>query len=209
MAELCYWCHEALPPLPDDANYVDEINHYIHDECRDERDETNRRRDELLVGIADGTVDSIPEVVRHAVLDRIERLGFSRRCPCLCDEARGFRGYDSHDFGSDGSENAIVACKLCGGSGNNDPLPQLLELNDDKAAAAWVAEELPKSAGPCDLWTGFPEHGWQYEALGYHRQGKGAVRGVTLYNLEQMTGGVITWIEIADFFRPRVQSSLF
>lgn len=25
MAELCYWCHEPLPPLPEDASYVDEI----------------------------------------------------------------------------------------------------------------------------------------------------------------------------------------
>jgi len=25
--KLCYWCHEPLPPLPEDADYVDEINH--------------------------------------------------------------------------------------------------------------------------------------------------------------------------------------
>ena len=209
MAEFCYWCHEPLPPLPQDASYVDEINHYIHDECREERDENNRRRETLLVGIAEGTIDRIPDVVRDAVLDRIRRLGFSRRCPCLYDEAHGFPGYDGHDFGADDSSNALGACELCGGSGNYDPLPQLLELTDDKAAAAWVAEELPKSAGPCDLWTGFPEDGWQYEALGYHRKGNGAGRGVTLYNLDQMAGGVITWLEVADLFRPRVQSSLF
>ena len=209
MAEFCYWCHESLPPLPEEAGYVDEINHYIHDECRDERDETNRRRETLLTSIAEGTMDCIPEIVREAVLDRIRRLGFSGRCPCLYDEAYGFRGYDTHDLGADDSDNAVGACELCSGSGTHDPLVQLLELTDDKAAATWVAEELPKSAGPCDLWTGFPEKGWHYEALGYHRKGKGTVRGVTLYNLDQMAGGVIAWLDIADLFRPRVQSSLF
>ena len=89
-AKLCYWCHEPLPPLPEDASYVDEINHYIHDECRDERDDQNRRRDELLTGIAGGTIDSIPDIVRSDVLGRIKRLGFARRCPCLYDEAYGF-----------------------------------------------------------------------------------------------------------------------
>jgi hypothetical protein len=39
--KLCYWCRDALPPLPEDASYVEEINHYIHDECRDERDDNN------------------------------------------------------------------------------------------------------------------------------------------------------------------------
>lgn len=34
MAESCYWCHELLPPLPEDASYVEEINHYIHDDCK-------------------------------------------------------------------------------------------------------------------------------------------------------------------------------
>ena len=211
MAEFCYWCHEPLPPLPEDASYVDEINHYIHDECRDERDEMNRNREALLTGIAEGTIDRIPEVIRDAVLDRIRRLGFSRRCPCLYDEAYGFGGYESHRFDEDDSSNAVSECELCGGSGNYDPLPQLLELHEDKAAAAWVEQELPKSAGPCDLWTSFPEEGWHYEALGYHRKGKGkgAARGVTLYNPDQMVGGVITWLEIADVFRPRVQPSLF
>ena len=161
-------------------------------------------RETLLTGIAEGTIDRIPEIVREVVLDRIRRLGFSRRCPCLYDEAYGFGGYDVTTFGADDSDNdGRTACELCGGSGNYDPLPQLLELTDDKAAAAWVAEELPKSAGPCDLWTAFPEEGWHYEALGYHRKGKGAVRGVTLYNLDQMAGGVITWLDIADVFRPR------
>ena len=209
MAEFCYWCHERLPPLPDGASYVDEINNYIHDACRDERDEINRNRETLLTGIAEGTIDCIPEVVRDAVFDRIRRLGFSHRCPCLYDEVHGFDGYDSHEVGADDSTNAVDACALCGGSGTYDPVSQLLDLTDDKAASAWVEQELPKSAGPCDLWTDFPEEEWHYEALGFHRKGKGAVRGVTLYNLQQMTGGVITWLEIADRFRPRVQSSLF
>lgn len=43
----------------------------------------------------------------------------------------------------------------------------------------------------------------------YNRYGKEAVRGVTLYNPERMLGGVISWLEIADLFRPRVQPSLF
>lgn len=98
---------------------------------------------------------------------------------------------------------------LCGGSGNYDPLPKLLELADDKAAEAWVAEELPRSSGPCDHWTGFPESGWYYDALGYNRVGKGPVRGVTVYNPGLMLGGDISWPEISDLFRPRVKSSLF
>ena len=216
MAELCYWCHAPLPPLPEDASYVDEINHYAHEECLEERDERNRRMDELRVGIAEGTIDSIPDVVRRAVLDRIEASGFSRRCPCLYDPEYGFQGYESLSFSNDDDEvddyderNSVKDCALCDGSGNYDPLPQLLELTDDKAAEAWIVEELPRSSGPCDLWTGFPEEGWYYDALGYNRVGKGPVRGVTLYNPEQMLGGVISWLEIADLFRPRVQSSLF
>ena len=60
-----------------------------------------------------------------------------------------------------------------------------------------------------DHWTGFPEQGWYYDALGYNHHDKGAMRGVTVYNPERMLEGVITWAEIADLFRPRVQSSLF
>lgn len=103
----------------------------------------------------------------------------------------------------------MKGCQLCGGSGDYDPLPNLLELTDDKAAEAWIAEELSRSSGPCGLWTGFPEKGWYYDALGYNRVGKAPVRGVTLYNPERMLGGVISWLEVADLFRPRVQSSLF
>lgn len=214
-AKLCYWCHEPLPPLPEDASYVDEINHYIHDECRDERDDNNRRMDELRAGIVDGTIDSIPDAVRQAVLDRMKESGFSRRCPCLYDTEHGFQGYESHSFSGDDDvddydvRNSVDGCELCAGSGNYDPLPQLVELTDDKAAEGWVAEELPRSSGPCDHWTGVPEEGWYYHALGYNRYGKEATRGVTIYNPDRMVGGVITWAEIADLFRQRVQSSLF
>jgi len=215
-SKLCYWCHEPLPPLPEDASYVDEINHYAHDACLTERDERNRRMDQLRAGIADGSIESIPEAVRKAVLGRIKTSGFSRRCPCLYDAEYGFQGYETHSFSNGDDDvddydtrNSVNECELCGGSGNYDPLPKLLELADDKTAEAWIAEELPRSSGPCDDWTGFPEAGWYYDALGYNRAGKGPVRGVTVYNPQRMLGGVISWLEIVDLFRPRVQSSLF
>lgn len=216
MEKLCYLCHETLPPLPQDASYVDEINHYAHDECLEERDERNRRMDQLRAGIVDGSIDSIPGVVRQAVLDRIKTLGFQRRCPCLYDSEHGFRGYESHSYSNGNVEiddyderNSVKDCELCNGSGNYDPLPQLLKLTDDKAAEEWIVEELPRGSGPCDMWTGFPEKGWYYDALGYNRVCKGPVRGVTVYNPDQMQGDIISWLEIADLFRPRVQSSLF
>ena len=216
MAESCYLCHEPLPPLPEDASYVDEINHYAHDECLEERDERNRRMDQLRAGIVEGSIDCLPGAVRQTVLDRIKTAGFSRRCPCLYDPEYGFRGYQSHTYRNGETEvddyderNSVKGCELCNGSGGYDPLPLLLDLTDDKTAEAWIAEELPRSSGPCDLWTGFPEEGWYFDALGYNRVGKGPVRGVTVYNPEQMLGGVISWLEIADLFRPRVQSSLF
>lgn len=215
-AKLCYWCHQTLPPLSEDATYVDEINHYIHDECREERDDNNRRMDELRSGIVAGTIDSIPDVVRQAVLDRIKASGFSRRCPCLYDSDYGFQGYQSHTYSNRDDEvddyderNSVDDCDLCAGLGSYDPLAKLLELTDDKAAEAWISEELPRSSGPCDHWTGFPQAGWYYDALGYNRVGKGPLRGVTLYNPELMQGGVISWLEIDDLFRPRAQSSLF
>lgn len=215
-SRLCYWCHEPLPPLPADASYVDEINHYIHDKCRTEREEKNSRMEALRAGIAAGSIDSIPEVVRRAVLDRIQASGFSRRCPCLYGPEHGFEGYESRSYSSGedvvhdyGERNSVKGCELCGGSGTYDPLPRLLELTDDKEAESWVADELPKSAGSCNHWTGFPESGWYYDALGYNRVGKGAVRGVTVYNPDPMLGGVITWAEIAELFRPPVQSQLF
>ena len=212
MEKLCYWCHEELPALPEDASYVDEINHYIHDECREERDERNRRLDELRLSIVDGSTDSIPDVVRQAVLDRIKMLGFERRCPCLYDPDFGFKGYDLRldDEECDLDEqNSVAGCALCGGTGKHDRVPELVSLTDDKKAAAWVAEHFTKSSGPCDRWSDFPEKGWYCDALGYNRVGKGSVRGVTVYNPDRMQGGVITWLEIADLFRPRVQSSLF
>jgi hypothetical protein len=89
------------------------------------------------------------------------------------------------------------------------PLPRLLELTDDKAAEAWVAEGLPRSSGPCDHWAGFPEGGWYHDALGYKRVDKCQGRGVTVYNPDSMLGGVISWSEIAELFRPRMQSLLF
>jgi hypothetical protein len=160
--KLCYWCHEPLPPLPEDASYVDEINHYIHDECREERDDNNLRVEKLWVGIVEGSIDSIPGVVRRAVLECIRTTGFSRRCPCLFDPENGFRGYESHSY-SNGDDvddcderNSVNDCELCGGSGSYDPLPKLLELTDDKAAEAWISEELPRSSGPRDHWTHFP-----------------------------------------------------
>jgi hypothetical protein len=215
-AKLCYWCHEPLLPLPEDATYVDEINHYAHDACLGERDECNRRLDQLRAGIVDGSIDSIPDVVRQSVLDRIKASGFSRRCPCLYDSDYGFQGYESHSYSNGDDDevdyderNSVKDCELCDGSGTYDPLPKLLDLTDDKAAETWIVEELPRSSGPCDHWTGFPAEGWYYDTLGYNRSGKGSVRGVTLYNPEQMLGGVISWLEIADLFRPRVQSSLF
>ncbi len=215
-SKLCYWCHEPLPPLREGASYVDEINHYIHDECREERDGNNRRMDELRAGILEGTIDSIPVIVRRAVLDRITASGFSRRCPCLYDPDYGFHGYESHTYTNGEDEvddyderNSVKGCELCSGSGEHDPLPKLLELTDDKAAEAWIAEELPRGSVPCNHWTGFPETGWYYDALGYNRVGKGPVRGVTLYNPKAMLGGVISWLEIGDLFRPRIQSSLF
>jgi hypothetical protein len=213
--KACYWCHEPLPPLPQDASYVDELNHYIHDGCREERDESNRRRERLRAGIADGSIDCLPAGVRAAVLYRIKSSGFSRRCPCLYDPAHGFQGYETHSFAGDDEDvdaydarNSVDACELCGGSGAYDPLPLLLELSDDSAAERWVADELPRSAGPCDQWRGFPEQGWFYDALAY-REGTGALRGVSVYNPTRMQGGIIRWVEIAELFRERVQPGLF
>jgi hypothetical protein len=156
-------------------------------------------------------------VVHQAVLDRIRDLGFSRRCPCLYDTGYGFRGYDTHSYAGDEDDdvddyderNSVDGCELCSGSGTYDPLPRLLELTDDKAAEAWVAEELPRSSGPCDHWAGFPEGGWYHDALGYKRVDKCQGRGVTVYNPDSMLGGVISWSEIAELFRPRMQSLLF
>ena len=212
MARLCYWCHEPLDALPEDASYVDEINHYIHEGCRRARDRYNRQMEKLRTGIKDGSIDSIPDVVRAATLQRIESLGFSERCKCLYDPDFGFKGYDLllDDEERDLDEqNSVTDCALCGGTGTHDRLPELVSLIDDKKAEVWVAEQFRKSSGPCDHWPGFPEEGWYCDSLGYNRTGKDAGRGITLYNIDFMKGGIITWLEIADVFRPRVQSVLF
>src|SRR5919106_115404 len=91
---------------------------------------------------ASGSLDSIPDFVRRAVLNRIQAWGFLRQCPCLYDPERGFRGYESHSY-SNGEDdvdqyderNSVKDCALCGGSGDYDPLPQLLGLTDDQAAS--------------------------------------------------------------------------
>lgn len=212
--KFCYWCHELLPPLPDDATYVDEINHCIHDDCRDARDELNRRRDELEARVAEGS-DDLPEHIRTAILDLLAARGFEQRCPCLYDPEHGFRGYGTHrhdceDETEDYDEvNAVSGCPLCGGTGTHDPLPDLLATTDDDAAARWVEEHIQRGAGPCDHWRGFPETGWYYNALSYSRSSKTKPRGVTVFNYDLMLGGTITYGEIAERFRPRVQASLF
>ncbi len=149
--KVCYWCHEPLSELPLDASYVDEINHYIHDRCRDERDELNRRRDELERQVDQG-LDNVPVDVREEMLALFARRGFARRCPCLYDPEHGFKGYGSHRWGSADDEdeddydprNAVPECDLCNGSGTHDPLPELLELTDDREAERWIADELPR-----------------------------------------------------------------
>ena len=153
MEKACYWCHEPLPPLPEDALYVDEINHYIHDDCRDARDDLNRRRDELEGRVAEGS-DDLPQHIRTAILDLLAARGFERRCPCLYDPEHGFQGYRSHSYDYDedredyDSFNAVPSCELCAGSGTHDPLPELLGISDDSAAARWVEEHIQRGAGP-------------------------------------------------------------
>ena len=60
------------------------------------------------------------------------------------------------DAGDCDARNSVDGFEICGGTWDHDPLRQLLELTNDKAAERWVAEELPRSSGPCDQWTGFP-----------------------------------------------------
>lgn len=109
--------------------------------------------------------------------------------PCLYDPEHGFQGYESDSYSKGEAEvddydvrNGVNGCKLCGGSGTYDPLPQLLTLTDDRDAERWIAEELPRSAGPCDHWTGFPEDGWYYDALGYNPACARAPTQADLYN---------------------------
>ena len=79
-------------------------------------------------GIVDGSINSISEVVRDAVLDRIKASGFSRRCPCFSDPDHGFQGYKSHSSsnGEDGVDdyderNSVKNCELCYGLGSYNP----------------------------------------------------------------------------------------
>jgi hypothetical protein len=75
--------------------------------------------EELRPGIVEGTIDSIPDTVREAVLDRIKAVGFSRRCPCLYDSEYGFQGYESHSFSNGDDDvddyderNSVTGCGL-------------------------------------------------------------------------------------------------
>lgn len=212
--KLCYWCHEPLPPLPEDASYVEEINHVIHVDCKDARDTFNRRRDELEGRVAEGS-DDLPGHIRVAILDLLAARGFEGRCPCLYDPEHGFQRYATHRYDYDEetddhhSLNAVPNCELCRGSGTHDALPELLAIRDDAAAARWVEEHIQRGAGPCDHWRGFREGGWYYNALSYSRSSKSKPSGVMVFNYDLMLGGTITYAEIAERFRPRVQSSLF
>ncbi len=82
-------------------------------------------------------------------------------------------------------------------------MPELVALRDDLAAAAWVAEHFSRGSGPAGI------DGWYYNALSYTRHSEKTPGGVRLYNYDTMEGGTLTWLEIADRFRPRTQSSLF
>ena len=56
----------------------------------------------------------------------------------------------------------------------------------------------------------FPRNGLVLRCpLGCKRVGKGSARGVARYSPDLMLGGIISWSEIAELFRPRMQSSLF
>ena len=58
-----------------------------------------------------------------------------------------------------------------------------------------------RSVRPLD---GLPRELLVLRRAGLNRHGSGKCGGVTVYNPERMHGGVITWAEIADLFRPRV-----
>ncbi len=78
--------------------------------------------------------------------------GLTRRCPCLYDEACGFRSYDTHTWSSeDGRDyderNAIRCCPLYGKRWH-DPLPELLSINNDALAARWI-----EAQDPARLWS--------------------------------------------------------
>ena len=96
MEHLCYciWCHEPLPALADDASFVEELNHTIHDHCRVDRDAFLENRDLLMRSIAARIAAPIPTAVRDAYLEGVRDAGLVRRCPCLWAPEHGFRGFD-------------------------------------------------------------------------------------------------------------------
>lgn len=206
-ARYCTWCHQPLPPLADDASHVDELNHTMHDPCREGRDHFLESRDVLWAAIAAESADPIPAAVRESYLAGILDAGLVRRCPCLYDPDYGFQGYDSHSWdrtdGRDYDEhNAIPGCPLCAGTGRHDRLPELLVIHDDTAAATWIQDKIWLGAGPLRA-----HEGWYYSTL--ERFDDRRVEGVVLYNVDLMQGGVIAWRDIAEVFRPRVQQSFF
>lgn len=206
-ASYCTWCHQLLPALANDASYVDELNHTMHDPCRGERDAFLQNRDALWAAIAAGTADPIPARVREAYLAGVRDAGLVHRCPCLYDPDRGFQGYDSHSWdrahGRDYDErNAVLGCPLCAGTGRHDRLPELLAISDDTAAAHWIKDKILLGAGPLRA-----NEGWYYSTL--ERFDGRRVEGVVLYNVELMKGGVLAWRDVAEVFRPRVQQSFF
>ena len=206
-ARYCTWCHQPLPALADDASYVDELNHTMHDPCREEQDAFLANRDTLWASIAAGTADPIPAAVREGYLAGLRDAGLVRRCPCLYDPDHGFRGYDSHGWdranGRDYDEcNAVTGCSLCGGTGRHDRLPELLAIHDDTAAADWIKDKILLGAGPLRA-----HEGWYYSTL--ERFDGRRADGVVLYSVDLMQGGVIAWRDVAEVFRPRVQPSFF
>ncbi|MDQ3954500.1 MAG: hypothetical protein M3285_03000 [Actinomycetota bacterium] len=130
-----------------------------------------------------------------------------RHCPCLYDPAHGFRGYDSHVRGADGLDyderNTLPGCPLCDGSGGHDPLPDLLAITDDGAAARWVRDHIWQATGPLRGAEGWHHSFVRLLAIDVPTD------GVVLYNVVLMQGSVLSWGEIAEVFRPRSQQSLF
>ena len=209
MERVCYctWCDEPLPPLADDASYVEELNHTIHDHCRVDRDAFLENRDLLMTSIAAGTAAPIPAAVREVYLEGVRDAGLVRRCPCLWDPEHGFRGYDDTSWergdGCDYDEHhALAGCPLCTGTGRHDRLPELLAIQYDEAAARWIKDRILLGAGPLRA-----DEGWYYSTL--ERFAGRPVEGVVLYNMGLMQGGVITWRDIAEVFRPRAQQRFF
>ncbi|MDQ3964624.1 MAG: hypothetical protein M3277_12060 [Actinomycetota bacterium] len=203
----CAWCHEPLPALPEDASYVDELNHTMHDHCRKDQNAFLENRDLLMASIADATADPMPVAIRVAYLESVRDAGLVRRCPCLYDLDHGFRGYASHSWDrADGRDydarNAVPGCPLCAGTGRHDRLPELLTIKDDAVAAHWIKDKILLGAGPLR-----GHGGWYHSTL--ERSGGRRVDGVVLYNVTLLQGGIIAWMDVAEVFRPRVQQSFF